>query len=152
MPFTSIIPYLSPFVHRRIQLHDGHADLMHDIGVSCTGRRKEKMLVLRLNEVLVADFGLQIYFSARPPDGTCGMEYDIFAYLISPSHPVNAMVEGDDNGTSFMSTMFLNPSDITPYSSSLKRKFEGAMIRLGLKPKGPPVTSIAWPSNHPTCS
>ena len=119
------------------ELHSGQTEFLRDIGLEKpprSGRTKE-ILLSKLNKILLLDFGLQLYFSmharqnhAFPPN------YEVYAYLILPSRHTAGHNESNEAGSSYMATMFLNPSDIVPYTPELKQKFDFAMTRLGLKP------------------
>ena len=146
------------------ELHNGHHAFLQSIGLSEQAqadsndknnkgedREKEKnkkVPIVKFNETLVSDFGVQAYFTmfSKGEDGT-GLDYNIFAYLIVPSRHTGSTMASNEMSTTFMPTMFLNPSDLVPYTPDLKRKFDIAMNRLGLKPCINPLQSLP---NRPT--
>ena len=113
-------------------------------------------------QVLLSDFGLQIYFSCFKPEDQVkkdangirrGPRYSLFGYLISPSQQLGAVVPFDDK----VPTMFLESTDFAP-SSTIERKFNVAMNRLELKPfvhylqVRPSITTNSLSEQLPTLS
>ena len=111
-------------------------------------------LVLEFNKVLLADFGLQVFFLASPSLMCDDEAYTVSAYLILPSKQTTGSVEykecefadeysGNPRPVLFRSALFLNPSDVGSYPPGLKRRFDNAMKRLGVKSRMPDLTKCA---------